>query len=53
MLNNRPASRTPGSGRSSIAFVALKIVVTAPVPSATTSMTTMLNTGLFRSMRPA
>lgn len=43
----------PGSGRSTIAFITLKIVVTEPVPSDTIRIVTIVKTGLLRSMRAA
>ena len=49
----RSGSETPGTGRSTVAFIALKIVVTAPLPRPMTITITSVKTGLLRSMRPA
>ena len=40
-----------GSGLSSTAFTSVKIVVLAPMPSASESAATMVNPGLFASSR--
>ena len=53
MPTSRSGSLTPGSGRSSTLFMALKIVVTAPAPSEITSTAIRVNTGLLRSIRMA
>jgi hypothetical protein len=52
-VTSRSGSSTPGSGRSTTAFIALKIVVTAPLPSAMTNTIATVKIGLLRSIRPA
>src|SRR6476620_1460758 len=53
MVTSRSVSSTPGNGRSTAAFIALKIVVTAPHPSAMTNTITTVKTGALRSTRRA
>src|SRR5688572_22672513 len=47
------ASEAPVSGRSTIAFIPLKIVATAPLPTAMQATATAVNSGDLRSMRNA
>jgi len=44
---------TPGSGRRTIAFMALKIVAAAPLPRAMHQTATAVNSGLVRSIHAA
>ena len=50
---SREPPLVPGSERSTMAFIALKIVVTAPLPREITVTATRVNTGLLRSIRNA
>ena len=52
-MTSRSTSATPGSGRRITAFIALKIVVTAPLPNAITNTITTEKIGLLLSKRPA
>ena len=51
-MTSRSTSATPGSGPRTAAFIALKIVVTAPLPNAITNTITTVKIGLFLSKRP-